>query len=242
MYRSALTLVLGDRIGRDRWISRLLRGCFNQRPARPRYDRIYDLEPVLDKLESLFPLQTLKIPQLTYRLVMLLALVTAHRKQTLAVIKLQDIRETRDGFEVAISDRIKTTRPGTCQPLLLLPRFQERPELCVASTLHHYLKATEAIRGDTQALILTTVKSYRAASKNTISRWLWSFLQEAGIGAEFAPHNIRHAATSAAAKRGIDLVVIKKIAGWSQRSRVFDRFYNRPIVLNNFAFAEAMLQ
>lgn len=242
MYRSALAFVLGDKIGKSRWISRLLKGCFRQRPAKPKYDRIYNLEPVLDKIELLFPLENLKLPQLTQRLVILLALVTAHRRQTIALIKVKDIQKTKDGFEIEISERIKTTRPGANQPLLLLPRFEEKPELCVARTLERYLEETEKIRGETQELILTTVKPFGAASKNTISRWLRTFLIKAGIDVEFTPHSIRHAATSAAAKKGIDMTVIKNIAGWSQRSQVFDRFYNRPIVNNKLAFAKAVLR
>lgn len=241
MYRSALALVLGDRIGKDRWISRLLQGCFRQRPTKPRYDRIYDLEPVLHKIEALFPLESLHLPQLTQRLVIMLASVTARRKQTLSLIKISHIKESTTGFEIEIPDTVKTTRPGACQPILLISRFDENPKLCVARTLRRYLELTSEIRGETQALILTTVKPYRAAARDTISRWLRTFLLEAGIGAEFTPHSIRHAATSAAAKKGVDLAVIKRIAGWSQRSRVFDRFYNRPIIPHTFTFAEALL-
>lgn len=79
--RSILSLLCGNRIGNDPIISRLLKGIFNKRPGKPKYEQIYDLEPVLSKLEELDPLENLSLIQLTEKLVVLLAFVTAHRKQ-----------------------------------------------------------------------------------------------------------------------------------------------------------------
>lgn len=49
-YRSALSFILGERISRNQWILRLLKGFANFRPAKPKYAHIYDLEPVLCKI------------------------------------------------------------------------------------------------------------------------------------------------------------------------------------------------
>lgn len=35
--------------------------------------------------------------------------------------------------------------------------------------------------------------------------------------------------------------MIKNLAGWSQRSKVFDNFYNRPIVSNKYDFAKTVI-
>lgn len=240
-YKSALSFVMGERISKDPWIARLQKGFANLRPARPKYDHIYDLDPVLRFIENLYPLEELSLLELTYRLVLLLAVVTAHRKQTLSLIKIENISKTRSGFEIEIPDRIKTSRVGVHQPLLILPRFEDKPKLCVARTLEHYLEETKELRGEIRSLFITTTKPYKPASKDTISRWLKTCLNKAGIDEKFAPHSIRHASTSTAFRRGVNVSIIKNLAGWSEKSRVFDMFYNRPFVAQKSVFAETIL-
>lgn len=239
--RSAISLLCGDRIGKNPTISRLLKGIFNKRPSKPRYEKIYDLDPVLSKLEEAYPLEKLTLVELTEKLVVLLALATAHRKQTLHAIQVSNIIPTREGYEIKIDAKIKTTRPGAFQPLLILPRFDNKPQLCVARTLERYLAFTEELRTDCEALFITTKKPFKRASKDTISRWIRFFLKKCGIEDEFTPHSLRHAATSAASSKGVDTKIIKSLAGWSEKSTTFDRFYNRPIVSKKSSFAKAVL-
>ena len=241
MYRSALSLIIGEHVGKSSLISRLLKGVFHNRPQKPKYDRIYDLEPVLARLRELFPLENLNLADLTVKLVVLLALITAHRKQTIALIKVCNIKKTAEGFEIEIPERIKSSRPGAFQPLLILPGFPNNPELCAAKTLEKYLESTREIRGSCDELFLTTRAPFRKASKDTISRWIRSFLVRCGISEDFTPHSLRHASTSAALKKGIDISIIKKLAGWSEQSNVFNKFYNRPIVKSRLEYAEAVM-
>lgn len=239
--RSALSLLCGDRIGKDPTIARLMKGIFNKRPSKPKYEKIYDLDPVLSKLEEAYPLDKLTLSELTEKLVVLLALVTAHRKQTLHAIRVSNIIQTKEGYEIKIDSKIKTTRPGAFQPLLMLPRFESKPQLCVVRTLEKYLTITKELRADCEALFITTKKPFRKASRDTISRWLRSFLTKCGIGEEFTPHSLRHAATSAASRKGVDIKIIKSLAGWTDKSTTFDRFYNRPIINKKSTFAKAIL-
>lgn len=240
-YRSALSFVLGEKATRDPWVQRFLKGCYNLRPARPRYDRIYDIDPVLHMIEELYPLEKLSLENLTLRLAILLAIVTAHRKQTLALITIDNIKRTKDGFEIEIPDKIKTSRARAYQPLLHLPRFDDKQKLCAARTLERYLHVTEALRGQISSLFLTTTKPFKAATRDTISNWLRKGLKRAGITEEFAPHSLRHASTSTAFRRGVNISLIKNLAGWSEKSTSFDRFYNRPIISNKLDFAKAVL-
>ena len=111
-----------------------------------------------------------------------------------------------------------------------MPYLREKPELCLASTIEHYIKVTSDIRNTSKNLILCTKKPHKPATAQTISRWIRSFLiRTCGIGEEYTAHSTRHASTSAALKKGIDVSIIKSTAGWSQDSLTFARFYNRPI-------------
>ncbi|XP_046602576.1 uncharacterized protein LOC124296587 [Neodiprion lecontei] len=141
------------------------------------------------------------------------------------------------GFEIRISDIIKTSRPGAFQSLLLLPYFREQPRLCIASTLKRYLEITKPLRGDCSNVLITSRKPFKSASTQTISRWIRSVLAKSGIGPEFTAHSTRHACTSAALAKGLDISAIRNTAGWSKDSQVFAEYYNRPIKSGRKDFA-----
>ncbi|CAG5100958.1 Protein of unknown function, partial [Cotesia congregata] len=140
--RSALSLICGEYIGQSSLLSRLLKGIYKEKPSKPKYNKIYSLDPVINKLEQMSPLSVLSLPELTNKLLMSMALITAHRKQTLSLIKRSNIKKVQNGYEIQIPDFIKTSRRGHHQPLLILPRFPENKNLCVASMLEAYLKVT----------------------------------------------------------------------------------------------------
>lgn len=53
-----------------------------------------------------------------------MALITAHRVQTLSVIDIDDIQKDSDSIQIKISHKIKTTRLNARQPLLHVSFFQ----------------------------------------------------------------------------------------------------------------------
>ena len=64
--------------------------------------------------------------------------------------------------------------------LLCFQIYEKEPKLCVVTHLSEYLKRIKSYR-DTDKLLLTYIKSYRAISKDTISRWCKSIVKESGI-------------------------------------------------------------
>lgn len=211
-----------------------MKGIFRVKPPKPRYEKTWDISPVLEKVAAWFPLEDLSFKDLTKKLLILLALVSAQRLQTLAAISLPEIKKSSSGFEIKVSALLKTSRPGAPNPYFQF-RFFEKPELCVANTLDHYLRVTHDIRGEEERLFLTVNKPHRAASKETLSRWIRQILSECGIDDSFGAHSTRHASTSTAWRNGASFDIIRSAAGWSQNSKVFLQFYNRPIQDNNYA-------
>lgn len=108
-------------------------------------------------------------------------------------------------------------------------------------TLIQYLQVTDKLQGNSDTLLITTIRPYKPASRDTISRWIRAFLAKCGIGKEFASYSIRHAATSTASKKRIDIKIIKSLASWLETLKVFNAFYNRPIIANKDSFAHAVL-
>ena len=61
---------------------------------------------------------------------------------------------------------------------------------------------------------MTCVKPYRAASKDTIARWIKVSIHKAGVHDNVSAHSTsKSASTSADAARGVDVVSILKKAG-----------------------------
>lgn len=233
-YRSALALIVIGDIGQQPVIKRFFRGVAQLRPQSAKYEEIWDPDPVLCYLKTLWPHDTLSFEDLSKKLVMLLALVTAQRVQTLSKIRLSCIDKTDTEIKIKIIDRIKTSGPGRNQPLLCLPFFEKQPKLCVATVLDCYIKRSAGLRPNNEDFLLITCKKpHRMATSQAIRRWIKEVMAKSGIDTNtFGSHSTRHAVTSAAYRRGVDIETIRKAAGWTEKSRVFARFYNRPLIKN----------
>lgn len=239
--RSAVSLIAKTNIGQSALISRFFKGIFKLRPTKPRYHKIWNTEPVLKKVAEIHPVESLSLEEITQKLVILLAIGTAHRVQSLSLIELDGIIESPSGLDVRIEKPIKTTKAGTIQPNFFIPFFHQKPELCLASTIKSYIDKTKDLRGNVKNLIICTKKPFRAANTQTISRWIRAFLCKAGVSNEYSAHSTRHASTSAALKKGLDVNIIKSTAGWSENSLTFARFYNRPIETDRGQYINTVL-
>lgn len=228
--RSALALILGKEISNDDHIRRFIKGTFRLRPPQPRYNLTWDASLVLNYLGNLYPNEGISLKILSTKLLTLLALVTAHRLQTLSKIKINNIQVNVNEIVIKIPDLIKTSRPGSSQPLLVLPFFLEKPQVCPCKTLTDYLRATNDIRGSVSTLFISFRRPHRAVTAQTLSRWIKDTLSKSGVDISiFSAHSTRHAATSLAHKMGVNLDVIRNTAGWSHNTDTFAKFYNRHI-------------
>ena len=241
--RSALSTIVNlpgeHTVGSHPLICRFLKGVFKVRPTLPRYEQTWDTSVVLDYLETLHPVATLSLKDLTLKLVMLTLLVTGQRGQTIHLMDLDYMKQGKQSYTFVIQERIKTTRPGRKQPKLVLTEFRKNSKLCVVKTLQEYIKRTKDIRNSSR-LFITYIKPHKEASRDTISRWTKAVMKEAGIDMTvFAAHSTRAASTSKAATRNVPLNTILKTAGWSNEN-TFTKFYKKQIhnnLDNDFATA-----
>lgn len=231
-YRSSLSLIINPQIGLDYRIKRFFRSVAHLRPGRPKYDLTWDPTIVLEYVATLFPNEELSFDLLSRKVATLLALVTAHRVQTLALIDIRDIELKVGGIRIKVPARIKTTGKDNFQLVLELPYFKDNPRICPARALQTYLLKSKDLRNPTVfSLFLTHKKPHSKASSQTISRWIKEMLSKSGIDTSiFTAHSTKHASTSAASRKGITLDTIRRTAGWARNSATFARFYNRPTV------------
>lgn len=229
--RSAISLITSNEIGNHTLVRRFCKGAGVLKPPRPRYDFIWDPAPVLEKLETIYPYDSLSLEAISKKLVLLLALGTGHRVQTLASFKLSQVF-IGDKLIIKVPSKIKTSAPGCPQPFFSFSPFVEKDSFCIYKLVKHYLSITRSLRKLSEdAFFISIVKPHKAVGQQTISRWLRASLADCGINTDlYTSHSTRHASTSLAAKKGVSLDIIKRAAGWSGSSRIFAKFYNRPIV------------
>lgn len=240
-YRSAVAQLIGPSLAEDFRMKRFFKGVFHLRPNLPKYENTWDPLLVLNYLKTLIN-KNLSLEQLSYKLAMLLALVSAQRVQTLSLIELDDISSSSQGVQIFIRNRIKTSGPSRTQPIISLPFYKDDEIICVATTLLFYIDTTKSVRNSVcNKLLITFKKPYRNASSQTISRWIRRVMFRAGIDAKYASHSTRHASTSLADRRGVSIDIIRSAAGWTKHSKTFATFYKRP-VRDSYAYARAILE
>ena len=238
--RSAISLISLKPLTENATISRFFKGIYKLRPSLPRYSTTWNSEIILKEAAKFEPIESLSLRDITEKLIILLAMGTGHRVQSLSLISIDHIKIEQSGIEIKIVDLIKTSRPGAAQPNFFIPFFNNNPKICLSRTISRYLEVTKELRNKYKRLILNINKPHKPASTQTICRWLKNILKRCNLE-KYSAHSTRHAATSEAFKKGLDLGIIKSTAGWSNESKVFARFYNRPILADRGSFATTIL-
>lgn len=107
-YQSAISSVheKSDRyeVGQHPLVSRVLKGAFNQRPPKPRYEFMWDVSKVLNYIDSLGESDALPLQSLSWKLAMILALTRPSRSADIAMLDLRYRRYTPEGvvFQEAV--------------------------------------------------------------------------------------------------------------------------------------------
>ena len=100
--RSALSAIIlpqdNINIGNHPVVSIFMRGIFKNKPPRPRYQTTWDVDKVLTYLSSLDTASNLTLKLLIQKLIMLVALVSAQRGQSLHMMDLDFMKENDSVF------------------------------------------------------------------------------------------------------------------------------------------------
>ena len=160
-------------------------------------------------------------------MVMLLALLSGQRRQTLHALKISCMRLGSDRCVFVIDNLLKTSKPGRHSSHLEFLSYAPDPSTCIVKYLTKYVRQ-ELRQGNVQ-LLLSFQKPHRPAQADTVSRWIKITLKSAGINIDgFGAHSTRSAFTSAASSKQIPLDTIMKSAGWYS-DIAFQKFYTLPL-------------
>ena len=219
-------------VGKHFLVCRYLKGVFNKLKPVPKYNNIWSVDTVLDYLRLFWPLDEINLKELTLKLVMLFALTTGQRCQTLTFLDISEryMQRSEECFNFALTEHLKQDKPGKVFGNVRLYKYPVK-ELCVYETLDFYLRATEKLRNSSK-LLVSYIKPHGAVTPSTIGRWIKTLLGQAGIDTEiFSGHSTRCASTSKALI-SVSTDVILATAGWTEES-TFRKFYNKPVAVTN---------
>jgi hypothetical protein len=219
---------------------RFLKGVYNKRPSLPRLQETWDVSVVLNYFKKLAPAKHLSLKDLTLKTVMLMALVSAQRGQSLHMLSLENLDISKSTYKFGISAPLKTSRPGHGPPALEFKAYAPDKRICVYNYLRTYIDRTKKLRKKETKLFISYRKPHKAVSRSTISRWIKEVMVRAGVKSTFTPHSTRSAAVSAADRAKVPVEDILKTAGWSS-NKTFASYYNKPLQ-KKADFAAAILK
>ena len=231
--RSALSTVFNfpnnQTFGTHPLVTRFMKGVFETRPSMPRYSETWDVNIVLDYLSGLGQPDEQDLTMLTYKTVMLLALLTGQRRQTLHALDITTMDLTSEKCTFVLNSLLKTSRPGKHLAPIELQAYKLDKQLCPVAHITEYIKRTAGLRGNHHKFFISYQKPHQEISGDTISRWLKNTLELAGVNTtKFGAHSTRAASTSAAKAMNMPIDIIMHSAGWSQAS-TFGKYYHKPV-------------
>ena len=158
----------GYNVGKHPMVTRLLKGVFNKRPPKKKLGVPWSVDKVLATLKSWGEPKHLSLKLLSWKTTMLLALATAKRMSSLALLSVAEGHMAVGENSVILlpSKNKKHSRPGHIIGRIKVDRFEDI-ELDPVAHLKEYLSRTEGLPVGTRLLIITQKpftrgqKSYR---------------------------------------------------------------------------------
>ncbi|KAM8971981.1 uncharacterized protein RCH25_017586 [Pelodytes ibericus] len=227
VYRSAISAghlgFEGVPAGRHILVCRLLKGIRLNRPPRPRYSCLWDVNVVFILFQSWPNNCDLSLQQLSAKLAMLCCLISCKRVSDVRALDISARSFTPEGVSFDISRRTKTSITS-----VFYPAFPRNPKLCPVLCLKEYELRTLPFRTQSRPeLFLALRRTHSPISTTSLARWIKWVLTEAGVDTTvFTPHSTRGAMASKAFTLGCRLEDLLKAADWSRES-TFKEFYFR---------------
>ena len=235
--RSALAtsvqLIGGPNVSNHPLICRFIKGIYNRHPPMPIYVKIWDINKVLNYIDSLPVNEELSYKQLTQKLVVLLMILGARRKQALHSVQIDNVVLDENACVLLPNKVLKHSKPGRNIEPIIYHSF-EHNKLCVVKCIKQYIKQRcKLVNTEQKALFITYGKPHKQASPDTISRWIKNMLSESGVDITvYKAHSCRSASTSKANNIGITMKEILDRGCWSN-DHTSKKFYGKDVIIGN---------
>lgn len=230
-------------IGQHPQVCALLKGVFNKKPPQPKYGFTWKVQTVLDYIKNHWAVsEDLSDKELTYKLVILLALTSTSRACTIHCLDLKFMANHGHYVQFQFGKLHKGWRSSKGSPTVKYFEYKQDQALCVVHTLQVYIKQCKKWRDEGQTqLLLSYINPHQGVCSSTISRWIKEVLKISGINTEiFKAHSSRSASSTGASLAGASVSEILKMGSWSRES-TWQRFYNKPVVSPEESFQGKIL-
>ena len=217
------------------------RHVFHKWPPQPRYSTTWDVAKVTNHIESSGENKELSFPDLTLKVVALLALTRPSRSMDLKNLDIRFRQFSPESVTFYSSKQAKQSCQTKPVKEFFFPRFEQNMRLCPVLALQKYEKRTTDKRSviTSTQLLIAMIRPHNLVSSSTVARWLKTILNSADIDTSiFKAHWARSAATSAASDAGVTTATILDAADWATET-LFQKFYYEP--KHNSAFGHAVL-
>lgn len=238
MLSSTFPPVEGNPIGQHHLILKLMKGIYNSKPPKPRYESTWSIDLITNYYINLAPNAELSLSALSEKLAVLLALTSMLRVSELASIDRLSVVVSEEKVSFALSKPRKAQKSGPLHNISI-NSFIANPKLCPVACVGFYVYLTDHLRneGNSHRLFISTVRPHKPVTGSSLGRWIKTALGRAGVDTSvFKAHSARGAAASKAVGAGIPVDTVLKTAHWSVES-TFTKFYYREVVSENIAEA-----
>ena len=216
-------------VGSHKYVCRLLKGIYNERPATARYEDTWDVDLVLKYWKDMQVNANLSLKELTFKLIILIAVITAARIDTMSKLTLENMKRTQDSVILFLDKPLKQSKVGEKLQTLELKAFPSNRKISVVSVLEEYIQRTAPLRKSNK-LFVSLNSPHREVGKQSLARWIRSNLQNAGIDVQkYGPYSTRGASVSKAKAKFVPVDEILNTGGWKRRC-TFSTFYDLKIL------------
>ena len=222
-------------LGYDITLTRLFKSFYLERPSFPRHNVTWDVGLVLRFLASWHPASSLDMKHLTLKTVMLVALTSCDRAQTIHMLSVEHVHISAHGIEFVVPQVLKTSKRGKPAQVVTCVSWED-DSLNVCNYVHSYIDRTfkfrlKAVRMGLEkpTQLFLSHRTGRPVKRASISRWIREVMGMAGIdSSSFGPGSTRGASASAAARQGASAQQIMEAGSWSTIN-TFNKYYNRVV-------------
>ncbi len=126
----------------------------------------WEINDVLNYLLTLHPISSLSLEQLTKKTLMLMALLSGQRGQTLQILNPEFMSRGSNVISFRIDKDVKTARPGKHLGEIKCVAFPQDSRLCVVTYMNAYLDQTKGFRdADSKQFFITHGTPHNDASR-----------------------------------------------------------------------------
>ena len=217
-----------------------MKGIYELRPCFPKHNSIWNLATVFNYFRNQKGATELSLMDLSLKVAFLLCLLSGQRCQTISFLDLKEMDLLEDRYVFCIKEKLKQSRAGYHIKPLEFMKYPAEENLCIYTHLQEYIKRTENIRLLNTKLLISFTKPHCPISKDTLARWVKSFLSSAGFDThKFTAHSTRAASSSHLAQRNFSITDIIGAVGWKSE-QTFQKFYNKS--QEHFNFGNCILE